>query len=211
MDGTKPHQIYLVATFKALADPIRLQMVRMLAHEEITTKTLSERLGVTEPTISHHLSKLRAAGLVQLRMQGNQSFYKLATGPLQRFKEQVARLEEAIPEAEDAADNDWIEALPFSAEDKKILHDYTFGGRLRQIPVKGRKLLVVLNWLAMQFEAGRTYTEQEVNTIISRYHDDYATLRRELINFGYLRRERAGTTYWVTPEDEAVPHVRYDA
>ncbi|MGZ3603043.1 MAG: DUF2087 domain-containing protein, partial [Ktedonobacterales bacterium] len=46
------------------------------------------------------------------------------------------------------------------------------------------------------FEYGRTYTEKEVNEILGRYHDDSATLRRELVGYKLLQRERA--IYWRT-------------
>ena len=38
-----------------------------------------------------------------------------------------------------------------------------------------------------------------------RQREDFAGLRRDLVDFGYMRRERAGSKYWLTPEDEVVP------
>ena len=63
-----------------------------------------------------------------------------------------------------------------------MLKDYTINGRLKQIPAKQKKLLVILHWLAGQFEPDRKYTEREVNEILTRYHPDYASLRRDLID-----------------------------
>ena len=88
--------------------------------------------------------------------------------------------------------------------DKKVLRDYTREGRLTKIPSKQKKLLAVLRWLVGYFEPDCTYTEREVNDIIAQVHDDYATLRRDLVDFGFLRRERGGGQYWLTPEDEEV-------
>ena len=39
-----------------------------------------------------------------------------------------------------------------------------------------------------KFELGKTYTEKEVNQILSKYHDDYATLRREFIGYQLMKR-----------------------
>ena len=52
-----------------------------------------------------------------------------------------------------------------------------------------KKRLIVLEHLANAFEFNKTYTEREVNIIIADYHDDFATLRRELINERLLTRE----------------------
>ena len=47
-----------------------------------------------------------------------------------------------------------------------------------------------------QFEPGRTYTEKEVNGILRDIFDDYVTLRRYLIEYGFLERTRDCRTYW---------------
>jgi hypothetical protein len=53
---------------------------------------------------------------------------------------------------------------------------------------------VVLKWLCEQFTHDVQYKEKEVNEIISRHHPDFATLRRELIGAGHLKRENS--IYW---------------
>jgi len=67
-------------------------------------------------------------------------------------------------------------------------------GRLRTIPTKHSKLLVVLDHLAQEFEPGRTYPEAEVNDILQRHHPDYAALRRYLVENGFMTRE--DNMYW---------------
>jgi len=67
-------------------------------------------------------------------------------------------------------------------------------GRLRTIPTKHSKLLVVLDHLAQEFEPGRTYPEAEVNDILQRHHPDYAALRRYLVENGFMTRE--DNVYW---------------
>jgi biotin operon repressor len=193
---------FLLYMFKALADESRLSLISWLSKGEYKVHQLGDLVGLSEPTVSHHLSKLRAVGLVNLREEGNQRFYRLNRERLEQFKEFVGNIENLAIAAE--SDEAWIDALPFSAEDKKTLRNCTFNGRLRQIPSKEKNLLVVLRWLASKFEGGRTYTEPEVNAIIQQAHEDYATLRRDLVDFGFLRRERAGSKYWLTPEDETI-------
>ena len=67
-------------------------------------------------------------------------------------------------------------------------------GRLSSIPTKLSKRLVVLDRIAQDFEIGRTYPEAYVNTILRRYHPDYAALRRYLVENEFL--ERRGGEYW---------------
>ena len=68
------------------------------------------------------------------------------------------------------------------------------GGRLVQMPARRSKRLVVLDEVARAFEPGRRYPEQEVNFILLDMYDDYAALRRYLVDEGFLARE--GGVYW---------------
>jgi hypothetical protein len=67
-------------------------------------------------------------------------------------------------------------------------------GRLVTMPTKHSKRLLVLDRIAQEFELGRTYPEAEVNEVLRRYHDDYAALRRYLVDEAFLTRD--GGVYW---------------
>ena len=67
-------------------------------------------------------------------------------------------------------------------------------GRLRSIPAKHAKRLVVLDHLAQRFEPGQRYAEAEVNQRLRQAHPDVAALRRYLVEEGFLDRE--GGVYW---------------
>jgi hypothetical protein len=77
-------------------------------------------------------------------------------------------------------------------------------GRIRQIPVPTRTKLPILAYLAGKFEAGRTYSEKEVNEIISRWHtfEDFFILRRLLIDYELLARTADGAKYWVIEKED---------
>ena len=47
---------------------------------------------------------------------------------------------------------------------------------------------LILQEIMKDFEENKTYEEQEVNKIIKKFYDDFATIRRELVNFGYMQR-----------------------
>jgi hypothetical protein len=79
--------------------------------------------------------------------------------------------------------------------DNRVLSNFlTDDGRLRTIPAKHSKLLVVLDHLAQEFEPGRTYAEAEVNETLQRFHPDFAALRRYLVENDFMTRE--DSRYW---------------
>ncbi len=70
----------------------------------------------------------------------------------------------------------------------------TGDGRLHTIPSKQSKLLVVLDHIAQSFEPGQKYSETDVNDVLTRFHPDYAALRRYLVENQFLTRE--DSVYW---------------
>ena len=84
---------------------------------------------------------------------------------------------------------------PMDDHASRVLGNFlTADGRLRSIPSKRSKLLVVLDHLSQSFEPGRHYPEKEVNEILERFHPDYAALRRYLVEDQFLTREES--VYW---------------
>lgn len=81
----------------------------------------------------------------------------------------------------------------------KTIRAFFDGDRLRSIPVKRKARVVVLLELLARFEPGRRYAEREVNEVLGRAHEDFASLRRELIDYRYL--ERADGWYWITTQE----------
>ena len=65
----------LVRTLKALADPTRLKILNYLAREELAPSELARRLKLRAPTVTHHMSELRLAGLVNVKIQGQDKKY----------------------------------------------------------------------------------------------------------------------------------------
>lgn len=67
----------------------------------------------------------------------------------------------------------------------------------------------ILLYLSGKFEAGRGYTEKEVNEVISRWHSfgDYALLRRELFDYHFLGRTKDGRSYWVEAKPAEEPQA----
>ena len=177
----------LLEFFKVLADEKRLQIVGLLARQEYTVEEMSAILHLSSATVSHHLRRLQKAGLVQARAAQHYHIYSLRLQALHEMAQKILS-GDALQET--------AQELDLDAYDRKVLRDYMEGDRLKQIPRQWKKREVILRYLVEQFEPDRRYTEKEVNEIISRTHEDYATLRRELVDTGRMARERE--VYWRT-------------
>lgn len=79
-------------------------------------------------------------------------------------------------------------------EEDLVLRRFLVDGRLRSIPARQKKKEVVLRFLFQQFEGERIYTESEVNSVLASYHEDFASLRRYLVDANLLQRENG--IYW---------------
>jgi ArsR family transcriptional regulator len=69
----------LNSAFKAIADPTRREILRLLRNEEMTAGDVAARFDMTKPTMSHHFAVLREAGLVTSRREGQTIWYALNT------------------------------------------------------------------------------------------------------------------------------------
>ena len=72
-------------------------------------------------------------------------------------------------------------------------------GPLQAFPRKEKHKLVVLRELARRFDPARFYSEKEINHILQAAFGDYVTLRRYLIEYGFLDRKTDGSQYWLKP------------
>ncbi|HZP53106.1 DUF2087 domain-containing protein [Actinocrinis sp.] len=77
-----------------------------------------------------------------------------------------------------------------------LLRGFFARGRLTHVPAAHAKRMVVLDYLAQSFEPGVHYEEAKVNRILGNFHDDYAALRRYLVDAGFLSRSE--NMYWRT-------------
>ena len=82
-----------------------------------------------------------------------------------------------------------------SVEPSLVVRNFlTTDGRLRTMPAKRSKRLLVLDHVAQRFEPGGMYAEKDVNAILEHVHPDYAALRRALVDEEFLTREN--NVYW---------------
>ena len=178
----------LLEFFKALADANRLKIVGLLAGEPYTVEHLAAVLGLSESTTSHHLSYLARVGLVSARTDGHYYIYSLQTDMLKTMAQRLLATEE-LPRLSADADLD--------AYDRKVLDTFLDAeGKIKSFPAQEKKFLVILKHVSKAFEPGMRYTEKQVNEILSRSHDDIASLRRGLVEYHLMEREGGGGAYW---------------
>jgi hypothetical protein len=73
-------------------------------------------------------------------------------------------------------------------EQERLVGRFFTDGRLARIPAKRKARAGALLEVLTRFEPGHVYTEAEVNQVLLAVHDDFACLRRELVNYRYLER-----------------------
>ena len=184
----------LVAVFKALADSSRLKIVGLLAQQPYTVEQLAAMLDLKPPTISHHLAKLSEVGLVSARAEGYYNVYQLEKMALSASMQRIFSSDQMASVTAE---------VDMDAFERKVVNDYLLpDGHLKTIPAQQKKLEAVLRYVAKSFEPGRRYSEKQVNEILSRFHADTASLRRELVGFKIMAREGGGGEYWRTEEKE---------
>jgi hypothetical protein len=178
----------LVTFFKALADSNRLKIVGLLAEKSYSVEELAALLKLKPSTVSHHLSKLAEAELVSSHAESYYSVYQLDRKMLEeKSRSMFSQAELSTVTAEVDAD----------AYDNKVVRDYSRrDGSLKTIPSQRKKREAILRHVVKAFEAGKRYSEKRVNEILSQYYEDTATLRRELVGFGLMKREGGGGEYW---------------
>ena len=166
---------------KLLADETRLSILNLLLQEDSYVEKIACELALTPATVCYHLKKMEAAGVVRC---SRSQFYIIYSLNREIFDRPLYSL---IKTDTPAVSNE-------EKYRKEVLSHFFQYGRLTQIPTQRKKREIVLLEIAQAFETDRKYDEKEVNEIIHRFHEDHCTIRREMIAFGIMARERE--TYW---------------
>ena len=169
-----------ITLFKCLADKSRIQILKSLMEKDMYVELLAQRLSLTPATISFHLKKLMDAGALTSRKEQYYTIYSINDDI---FK--VSILDILKEKSEESA----LQQERDNAYRKKVIDSFFEYGKLKSIPAQRKKELIILEEIAKAFEAGRDYSEREVNIIIADFHDDFCTLRRDMISEGLLKRE----------------------
>ncbi len=174
-----------IRLFKCLSDKSRIQILKSLAIEDMYVERLSERLGLSAPTISFHLKKLSDAGAVT---SYKSQYYMMYSLNQNIFKISILDI---LKEQSDEAD---LQQQRDSEYRQKVIDTFFEYGKLKSIPAQQKKKRIVLEVIAQAFEYDRIYSEREVNILIANFHDDFCTIRRDMVGEKILNRDTRG--YW---------------
>ncbi len=157
-----------------LLSPGRLAVAGALAAAEGNLADLTQRSRQPRRQVARALAQLVDAGIAA------------CDGEVYRLVPEALRdLAAALPQPDPP---DPLVLAAMTAEEQEVLARFVSGRRLVEIPAQRGKRQVVLQRLALDFEPGRHYTEREVNAMLTVWHPDYATLRRYLVDEGFLDR-----------------------
>ena len=163
-----------------LADDHRRRVVAAIELGAMRVDDVVVATGLTPVQVARAIGRLVEAGLVVNSSEG----LLLDGDSFQRAARQ-ANMRTGSTEFGDAPD-----------DARRVLRAFVVDGRLRSMPVAAAKLTIILDWLAQDFEPGKTYSEKMVNLILGKRHADTAALRRSLVDHGFL--DRAAGEYWRT-------------
>lgn len=167
---------------KLLADETRLDILNILLREDSYVEKIACDLSLTPATICYHLKKMEAAGVVNCSRSQFYIIYSLNREIFDKPLYELIKKDTAVID-------------PDEKYRKEILSNFFKYGKLTQLPTQRKKREIVLQEIAKQLEANRTYDENEINEIIHRFHEDHCLIRREMIACGILTREKE--TYWL--------------
>ena len=181
---------HLVRILKTLADAKRLTIIGLLARRPHSVEQLASSLAIGSPTVSHHLRRLASVGLVHARVEGPYRVYELDPTPLHDLAREFDDADD-LPKLAGDADLD--------AFDRKVLSTFVGpDGRFVAFPAQAKKAMVLVRHALEAFEPGVRYSEREVGTILRRFSDDTARLRRAFVDHGLMERAPDGSAYWRT-------------
>ncbi|MCA2228374.1 DUF2087 domain-containing protein [Nonomuraea aurantiaca] len=157
-----------------MSDEENRRVLGLLAQDDTLRAFASLVLGVTDGLSPKVLARLAAGGLA---VRGEDGAWRAAP---EKFRE-LLRARAAEP-------SDAVGA------EERLLRTFLVDGRLATMPTKRDKRLVVLRYISRVFEPGVRYPEKDVNVALRAFHDDYAALRRYLVDEDLLSRH--DNVYW---------------
>ncbi len=178
---TTTHLDAIVKIFKAIADESRLSILAHLSSGPASVTDLAELTSLKPPTVSHHLSVLAGAGLVQAERRSTTRLYSFVPSGLDEARRSLS----GDPGLSAFSDDDTLESW-----ERKVLSVFLDGETIKQIPASEKKRMVLVRWIATKFDGDRDYPEKEVNEIIKRHHVDSAYFRRAMVDTGIMMRSK---------------------
>jgi ArsR family transcriptional regulator len=171
----------LISLASGLLDPERLRIAGVLASGPANRMELAEATGLSHKDLARQLAAMQELGLIRLQQPvpahpDHYSRYELDSETFRAARQAMGKYKGTRPRPTDSRE--------------RTLDIFMPGGKLVALPKKQEQIVTVLEEMASRFEAGRQYSEREVNVILEEVNEDYCTPRRLLVDYGYLSRSR---------------------
>lgn len=161
-----------------------------LMYSDVSDKEIAKMLGISSSTVRHQR--------FMFREKAKQAKMYLAI--YEQVMEKKSSADEMIVPVHSNATMVDDRYVITEKEKEKILNaefESLSPLKLKRFPGKEKRKLVILTKIAEQLEYGKRYTEKELNKVITEIYDDYAVIRRYLIEYGFMDRTVDGKAYWL--------------
>ncbi len=170
---------------------IQSQILKMVL-EFKTDQQISETLGIAQSTVRNHKFKIRE------KEKQAKVFLAITQGLNQIEGKRISQSDQgAIQEIhKDATMVDERYVITEKEKEKVIATYLDDTGKILQFPAKAKKKIIILYEVIKNFKQGKEYSEIEINRILKRiYEEDFAGVRRALIEYGFMDRNQDGSIY----------------
>ena len=159
----------------------------------LTDKEIALKLGVAQSTIRNHRFKLRE------KEKQSRLFLAIMELLSDGTKKNINILEkDTLCDAHKTATTLDDRYNITDKERKSTIKNYMDeNGAIKTYPAKEKKKIIVLSEVVKNFSHGKKYSEKEINRILKRIYEDYATIRRALVEYGFIERSSDCSAYWV--------------
>lgn len=169
------------------------QQILKLMSDGKDDKAIAQTIGIAQSTVRNHRFKLREkekqaklylALMQSLEDKTSRSISQADSGVIEEIHPSATMIDDRYSITED--------------DREKVIKAYMDeNGALNQIPAKEKKKIIILREIIKNFRHDQEYHEDEVNKVLERINSDYATLRRALIEYGFLERSDDCSVYRV--------------
>lgn len=190
-NSTLEYLLNMNSTFTGLSEA-QNQLIKLFSLG-ISDKEISSKLGIATSTIRNHRFKLREkenqakifASIMELLSENtNKKINKLDKGIICDAHKTATTLDSRF----NITDEEKTEVINIYMDEN---------GAIKKYPAKEKKKIIVLAEIIKNFKPSRKYSEKDINLILKRLYEDYATIRRALIEYGFLERTKDCSSYWV--------------
>ena len=179
------------SAFTGVSD-VQRELITLIS-QGLSDKEVAAKLGVAASTIRNHRYKLRE------KEKQAKLFLAMMDLLSKNTNKKINKLDkEVICDAHKTATSLDDRYNTTDKEKNDVIKNYMDENKaLKNYPAKEKKKIIVLEEIAKNFSKGKTYSEKEINRVLKRIYEDYATIRRALIEYGFVERSNDCSSYWV--------------